>query len=794
LLADKPNLNKYEIYVFCKKSDIKEYEQYNVKLIGFDNDLEGDLLIKRMNYEIDINQINILFCPLSILEPLDCDVLKAIYIPDMQYEYFPSKYSEELLQLKATLLPGSVQDADLIITTSNEAKNSIIKYLHAQENIVTTEPTWDALSTLYSKRSSKIKNFDYSDIKKWPKISVIIPSYQYGRFIKRAIDSVLEQNYENVEVIVMDGGSKDNTVEILKNYGDKITWFSEKDKGQTDAINKGLKIATGDIIAYLNSDDTYIKGALHFAGAYFVRNANSLFLQGKGIYIDADDNYIIDYVNKPASLQSLHGECSLCQPACFWRKTLSDEMGLFDTEFDYAMDYEYWIRIASKGYSLDFVSIYLGNSRDHDETKTNSQRQKIFNNIFKLNKKYYGKVHTNWIIGYTINSLPYREDRSTIDKLFYHLKVIISCEINNLKINHRILTKDLRTYYKKSIISFYRQFASTTSHKGLLDFVRRNFHRVKDVVTFITRSEPLIHKFMRLIQNTFKLVYKDYLQIGILEQYDPREIKLDRFPTINKNQKKLSFAIVTPSYNHAEFIERTVNSVLDQNYPSLEYIVQDGGSKDNTVEILKKYGNKIKFESVKDKGQADAINIGFKKISGEIMAFVNSDDVLLANSLAYVNDYFIKHPEVDVLYGNRIIINNDDKEIGKWVLPPFDYETIKNIDFIPQETLFWRKSIWDKLEFGMDDSFKFALDWDLITRFINVGARIEHVPYFLGAFRYTKEQKTSSQMDNYGWNEFQRVGLHIHKRLINPNEIPEHIIKYRERSSMYAWWLSKGIR
>ena len=132
-------------------------------------------------------------------------------------------------------------------------------------------------------------------------------------------------------------------------------------------------------------------------------------------------------------------------------------------------------------------------------------------------------------------------------------------------------------------------------------------------------------------------------------------------------------SIVTPSYNQSSFIERTIKSILNQNYPNLEYIIQDGASSDGTVTILENYRSQIdSIESVKDTGQANAINLGFAKSKGEIMAWLNSDDLFLPGALDYVVHYFLNHPQVDAVYGHRILIDENDSEVGRWILPPHD--------------------------------------------------------------------------------------------------------------------------
>ena len=181
-------------------------------------------------------------------------------------------------------------------------------------------------------------------------------------------------------------------------------------------------------------------------------------------------------------------------------------------------------------------------------------------------------------------------------------------------------------------------------------------------------------------------------------------------------------AVVTPSYGQASFLGRTLGSVLDQAYPNLLYVVQDGGSKDGSVEVIRRHADRLHaWASEKDAGQADAIRRGFARVESglgpdDVMAWLNSDDLLAPGSLAFVAGYFASHPEVDAIYGHRIIIDEADGEIGRWVMPRHDPETLEWIDYVPQETLFWRKRAWDRVG-GLDPTFQFALDWDLLARF-----------------------------------------------------------------------------
>lgn len=246
-----------------------------------------------------------------------------------------------------------------------------------------------------------------------------------------------------------------------------------------------------------------------------------------------------------------------------------------------------------------------------------------------------------------------------------------------------------------------------------------------------------------------------------------------------------TISIVTPSYEQGRYLERTIYSVLNQSYPKLEYVVQDGGSSDETLQVLKHFGESLShWASEPDDGQADAINRGFAHTSGEIMAYLNSDDLLLPGSLAYVARYFARHPKVDVVYGHRLLIDEHDGQIGTWVLPRHDDQTLTFADYIPQETLFWRREVWERTGGKIDTSFKFAVDWDLLLRFREAGARMVRLPRFLGAFRVHAEQKTSSQLELCAL-ESERLQLRVVGRAMGDEEVHARVRPFLRRHVPY---------
>jgi glycosyltransferase involved in cell wall biosynthesis len=220
------------------------------------------------------------------------------------------------------------------------------------------------------------------------KVSVIIPSYNQGRFIDRTIKSIITQKNCDFEILVFDAGSTDNTINILKSYADKIKWVSETDRGQTDAINKGLRLATGDIHCYLNSDDVFYPGALQEVVKTFSQNNNIRALYGDADHIDENDKWIEDYYNESWNFKRLLELCYICQPATFWRKEITQEYGLFDDTLQYAMDYEYWLRVGSCEAFYYLKGIKLAGSRMYAQNKTLAFRTPVHREILKVARRY----------------------------------------------------------------------------------------------------------------------------------------------------------------------------------------------------------------------------------------------------------------------------------------------------------------------------------------------------------------------------------------------------------------------
>jgi glycosyltransferase involved in cell wall biosynthesis len=283
-------------------------------------------------------------------------------------------------------------------------------------------------------------------------------------------------------------------------------------------------------------------------------------------------------------------------------------------------------------------------------------------------------------------------------------------------------------------------------------------------------------------------------QAGKLHQYDPVPLTapFEQIPP-GKAIHSPSIAVVVPSYNQGEYISATLKSIFDQHYDALQIALVDGGSDDGTPNLLKPFEKKFSYyRSRPDKGQAAAINEGFSQITGEICAWLNSDDLFLPGTLRRVADYFGKNPDVDAIYGHRLVIDPDGGEIGRWILPPHRNGDLQWFDWVPQETLFFRRSLWEKVG-GLDPSFSFAMDWDLLVRFIEAKARIVRLPFLMGAFRVHDRQKSIRLNETVGREEKLRIRTRIHGQIPPEKALNQKYLNYRLRAGIYARLYRRNI-
>jgi len=215
-------------------------------------------------------------------------------------------------------------------------------------------------------------------------------------------------------------------------------------------------------------------------------------------------------------------------------------------------------------------------------------------------------------------------------------------------------------------------------------------------------------------------------------------------------------SIITPSFNQSRFLDATIQSVLNQDYPHIEYIIVDGGSTDGSVEIIRKYTDRLAYwTSEKDNGQTDAINKGFSRANGEILAWMNSDDTYEPRAITRAVSFLNAHPSVGMVYGDANYIDEDGKVIGRFPAAQTDHRRLRQgYVHIPQQAVFFRAALWRQVG-PLDPSFYFAMDYDLWVRLARI-APIQYIPQAWANFRIHTQGK-SFVADDRCWPEMLRV-------------------------------------
>jgi glycosyltransferase involved in cell wall biosynthesis len=226
---------------------------------------------------------------------------------------------------------------------------------------------------------------------KSPLVSIITPSYNQGRFIRATIESVLAQDYPRIEYIIMDGGSTDETAGVVREYSGRLQWYSEKDRGQSHAINKGFRMAKGEIVSWLNSDDVILPGAVGRAVHAFENNPRVGAVYGEGYQMDIDGKIKCRFpATEPFDLWKLiYLWDFILQQTSYFRRSVFDEIGLLDESLHWGMDWDIFIRIA-KRYPLKYIPEYMGCIREYDAAKSFSGGSKRFRELARLMRKHGG--------------------------------------------------------------------------------------------------------------------------------------------------------------------------------------------------------------------------------------------------------------------------------------------------------------------------------------------------------------------------------------------------------------------
>jgi glycosyltransferase involved in cell wall biosynthesis len=544
-------------------------------------------------------------------------------------------------------------------------------------------------------------------------ISVLTPSYSQGEFLPDCLESVESQTFKPIEHLVFDPGSTDGSRTIaMESPG--VTLFAEPDSGQSDALNNGFDRSRGDVIAWLNSDDM-------FADASVFQKVVDRFNQpdcpdivyGNGIFIDEHGHKLRDaYVNiYPETLPwKLQEECGILQPALFMRRSVIDRVGKLSASLHFSMDYEYWIRCTKAGVRFAFVDDVFAIARYHNQNKTYGQRGKSYAEVALMLTRHFGYVHNKWLRRYAE----------------------FLCDGHDGVLSHA--AKDgvrdptaLERDYDRLLLEHdcgvlaYCVLCSRASEKGyqetLVELKDRGLDPIRAGLDIGTRTQSMDVQWVETSS-------------------------LEVLPTIS---------LVTPSLNTARYLGDTLQSVVSQKYPKLQYVVVDGDSSDGSQDIIDRYRDRLHaYVSEKDGGHADALNKGFSLTDGEIMGWINSDDVLLPGALASVARLFAENPQIDWITGRPSTVEEDNGGFRLHGLRKFSRFRFMagHYRWIQQESTFWRRSLWECSGARLDESIRYACDMDLWVRFFR-HAELYSVDLPLGAFRRRAGQRSIAFKESY---------------------------------------------
>lgn len=265
-----------------------------------------------------------------------------------------------------------------------------------------------------------------------PLVSIVTPSYNQGQFIEATLLGVKNQDYPNIEHLVIDGGSNDNTVEVLKKYEKEynLKWISEPDKGQSDAVNKGFQQASGQIVGWLNSDDVYVdRHVISLIVSKFEESNDVDVIYGDGITIDENNLVLRAIHNIPwVSFNRLVRFDFIIQPSCLFRREIVQQHKL-DTKIDLPMDYEYYLRLAAQGFKFKHVNKVLSATRWHEEAKSTSRAEEARVESRKITELYGQRRNLSYYLGFIF------DDILILLLKLYGLRTMVVLRVNSKKHN-----------------------------------------------------------------------------------------------------------------------------------------------------------------------------------------------------------------------------------------------------------------------------------------------------------------------------------------------------------------------
>jgi GT2 family glycosyltransferase len=595
-----------------------------------------------------------------------------------------------------------------------------------------------------------------------PKISIVTPTFNCGPFIRECIESVLSQNYQNVEHIIVDGASDDGTVEILKEYP-HLRWISEPDRGEADALNKGLRMATGEIIGWLGGDDRYLgEHVLDWVAKKAEGLTGSYVLYGKGLFINEDGEAVRLHIPKiPITLAIVsrwfngHG---LFQPSMFYTKQLLGELGDFREDLPFGIDYEYWLRIAARGYAFHYCDHILGESREGGRAESKSVMAP-----FETRANEWTKIAAGYQVSLT------ESEQINFWKDYYSYRIQAQSQYSE-PIQY--------PEQQNELLGFAAALDLCNHLPGLREAFERLVHRFPKceesywlLASCLVRNgepreaEEIRAKMVMMLSTPQKHDCDTSLLGGLLDKNTPMRQVENRARNGTGVQPLVS--VIIPTFNRPERLIEAVQSVLAQTYASIEILViNDGGCDVERLLTSLPGSESIQYLRIgQNRERSYARNMGLKLANGKYIAYLDDDDRYYPTHVETLAS-FLEHSDYLVAYSDAhrtLQVMEHGCYVKKAQDVPysidFNADLILRNNFIPMLSLMHAKSCIEHVG-GFDETLSTHEDWDLVIRLSRCFS-LHHIPSVTAEFTWrTDGTSTTSQRPE----DFQRTGKIIHER------------------------------
>ncbi len=635
-----------------------------------------------------------------------------------------------------------------------------------------------------------------------PKISIVTPSFNQGIYLEECIESVLSQGYPNLEYIIMDGGSTDQSVTIIKKYEKHLSyWSSGPDDGHYSAVNAGFQRSSGDIMGWLNSDDKLLPGSLYRIAYIFSQLPNVEWITSRPTTIEESGELRhIGDIPIWSHKRYLSGDYEwIQQESTFWKRSLWNKAGCIDTNFSLAGDLELWLRFFRYA-QLVGLNCILGAFRFQPSQRSQVLRAKYIEEAEaairreqELHRKSGGTVLLPGVDPIAIKGEVFDSWMRKTDPSFRGVTEELQLSLQEIKLAYDS---------KKGITGKSLEYIiATASHMGEADlvnavaiahFLKGNVKEAEAVFHLLRKSSPsnprtlnnlavlyyesceyrksreLVEQLLSVQTDDVELLNNVRVLSTSLDKLKLHRHNADAGPSMEKQPSgRPLVSVITPSFNQALYIEQNIRSVLDQQYPNFEHIVIDGGSTDGTVEVLERFPH-LKWVSEKDNGQSDALNKGFAMASGDIICWLNSDDWLAPEAFHHVAQE-LAPGQKSVLMGKCLLADPSGKPFKELANPERSFYHLMKY-WIPysipaQPAIFFVRSLLESVRrcdgTYVDPSLHFAMDHDLWARMMK-SARFHHIDRVLSYYRHHDESKTVAKGNVFvkDWSEvFKRYAL-----------------------------------